>query len=173
MKNCKPIWWLPLLHRVLGWGVTMMGLWSAIALIFCVSPVAYEIWTGLTGDQEQDYWHIYVIISTSFFLLAACFIIAGGLIAGVFSGFYAPSTESLNPLRSQFFRSVCKDAFVGWLISTCVLTVTITSFLLFFSVSFSDDYGLALLIFLIVLFALSLYFSINRALRIAKEANRT
>ena len=168
MGNRESIWWLPLLRRVSGWGVTMMGLWSAIALIFCVFPVVYEIWTGFTGNQERDYWHIHDIVSTSFFLLAACFIISGGLIAGVFSGFYAPPTEFRNPLRSQFFRSVCKDAFVGWLISACILTVTITSFLLFFNVSFSDDYGLALLIFLIMLFAISLYFAINRALLAAK-----
>lgn len=143
----------------------MTTLWSVIAQIFCVLPVAYEISSRLTGNAEFNNSLIWSAISTSWFLLAACFIIAGGFIAGGLSGFYAPPTESQNPFHSQFFRSVCKDAFVGWLISTCVLTVAITSFLLFFGVSFSDDYILALLIFLIALFALSLWSAINRALR--------
>lgn len=147
----------------------MMALWSVIALIFCVLPVAYELCSGLTGNQETDILLIYFVIGKSWFLLAACFIIAGGFIAGGLSGFYAPPTESQKPLHSQFFKSVCKDTFVGWLISTCVLTVAITSFLLFFGVSFSDDYGLALLIFLIALFVLSSWHAINRALHLTKK----
>ena len=116
MKNVRePIWWLPLLRRMLVWGsivalsigVIVLVLKTALFSAFVYSGPLFPPDPGMTIMVREPTPLLSVVAASLQGTWLYCFF--GFLFAGII-GFYAPTTESNNPLESHFFRSTVLSA---------------------------------------------------------------
>lgn len=154
MKNREPIWWIPLLRRMLSWGALSS---FAVGAFFLVSSL-FVAFTATSDDPD---------ITIAFLVaLPTCGV---GCLIGLASGFFAPADEPRSPFQSQFFRGVVVNTLSFWLFSIGFLFLSAT----FFSIALEtwlmnfpweiSSYAVAT-----VLLVASLWRAINRALRAAK-----
>ena len=180
MKNREPIWWLPLLRRILGWGLVMAMLWFLVALLISALPLLTLYFPDtILGDDDNsggfpDFGKGFLIRDLQILVV---WLLGGfslcGFIAGSVAAFCALASETSDPLRSRFFRSVGTNSVVCWILLTFAALIAIGVSDAFFDILyFVYDWWMATLGFCFVLFALSLWRAINRALAAAEEATR-
>ena len=154
-RNREPIWWLPLLRRMLSWGA-LSGL--AVGAFFFVL-LLFVAFTATLGDPD---------ITIAFVVgVPACGV--GGII-GLASGFFAPVREPKSPFQSQFFRGVVTNSLEFWLFSSFFSLLTFGLISIFFEpwlIRFPWENSIYALE--TTLFIASLWRAINRALRATKE----
>ena len=92
-------------------------------------------------------------------------LLLAGFTLGATTGFYAPASESKNPLKSQFFRGVASQTLSFWAKVYSALSLT---FYFGFPYLGLEVPILAVLALCVVVFALSLWRAINRALGATK-----
>ena len=167
MRNARePIWWLPLLRRVLGWGLATSIMTGFLPFLVVAAMFG---WIEVGPYQDFSYmapsrWERVISVATISVLASSPFLLAG-LIVGTTTGFYAPATEAKNSLKSKFFRAVVAQTLLSWLFSFGILSQTFYYGFPYFGLGIPITVVLALAI---VLFALSLWRAINRALRAVK-----
>lgn len=148
-KAREPIWWIPLLRRVLGWGSTMALLWLLPTLLI----------TRLVAV----FLPIEITVLPLYFA-TFCF----GSITGAACAVCAPPTDFYNPFESPVFRTAGLDTFFylvgfGGLFNLAVDNSDVVSFIGRF---------VPILLFQTVLvgvlFVFCLWLSLTRALRSTK-----
>lgn len=164
MRNAREqIWWMALLRRILLWGAVMAFLWALPGSLLLAAPLMVKL---ATNDIHAGVGYLSVVkeIIIAVIVLSSCVPASLGLVAGIFSGFYVPAIEPINPFRSKFFHQVGWDTLLFFVASLFVAVPCVLFFLNF--VSFNVyPIGLALPL---ILFSLSLWRALNRALRAAK-----
>ena len=167
MKSARePIWWLPLLRRVVGWGLAT-ALIAGILPFLVVVTLLNLIILGPYQDAtyvEPSFWDT-IISDVAISFLVSSPLLLTGLILGAITGFYAPATEPKNLLKSKFFRAVAAQTSSAWAFSFGVLSLTFYYGFPYFDLKVPRFAVLALAI---ILFGLSLWRAINRALDAVK-----
>lgn len=172
-KQREPIWWLPLLRRVALWGITMTLLWDFVALMLLTLPLAALLYPDtILGADNSSSLPInnrdltILLLQMLIFLLLGAFSLCG-LITGTVSGLCAPTSESVHPLRSRFFRTVGIHTVIAWILSSFVAGVGITTIFGGFFY-FGAYWYLVILALWFGLFGLGLWRALNRALAATK-----
>ncbi len=159
----ETIWWLPLLRRMAMWSLVTTIPWGLILMLFLILPwIFVTLWATpqMSGARVRE--------SVSILLnLTPFFPYASGFIVGLTTGFYAPAKQSPNPFFSPFYLDVTGETLVALLPSAFVGLITMKMLLAFVSLNALEE--AAIFIFgYCVMFALSLWRAINRALRETK-----
>lgn len=166
MNAREPVWWIPLLRRVLLWGA--LGALVAGAVAFLILEAGLNLWVELPpvgmslGELVLKIARISATYATVFAFLGA---VIGAVIA-----FYAPASEPRNGFKSSFLRFVVVDASKFWALSCLVV---LPGFLLLWPVVYvyfnPDLFQTIILVLMSLLLVLSLWRAINRAMRLAKQ----
>ena len=168
MKNVRqPIWWIPLARRVVGWGATISAMAGMLPLLVVAIILSVVDFGPIQFDADYVAPSLIEKLLTSALIataVASPFLI-GGFALGATAGFYAPATEPTKPLKSRFFRGVASQTLGFW--SYVYPTLSLTFYFGF------PYFGLevpmvAVLTLCVVVFALSLWRALNRALRATK-----
>ncbi len=174
MKSARePIWWLPITRRIVRWGAVMAFLVNLLPLLI-VACFAYSgAFRNTVLPPDTPLWDG-VVMSLFFAGVFTCPFALAGAIIGWASGFWAPSGEPTNSLKSSFLRVATAQTLGVWAVA-CVFVGAglFCAYLLFFNrppLYWRLTLLLTCFIFAIpfVLFALSLWRAINFALRVAK-----
>ena len=170
MKNREPIWWIPLLRRVLLWGV-VAGLGAGVTAFFVVGAVLVfvaQLPTAGNGLAEVTLKIARISLNS-----AAEYAITG-VVVGVVIAFYAPASESGNCWKSAFFRNVLTQTIKFWVLSCLVVWFGIY-WLVYFFYSFINPDWLQIANFSLVriLLALSLWRAINLVLCASKVTHNS
>lgn len=188
MENSEQrLWWLPLARRMMGWGLAMACMWGwfpflfggEIGLLLLLRP---EIFEGEDSSIEESLGPVVLVLAFIIPLAITCLWAIGGAITGIFTAYFAPTTEPKNPLKSPFFRSVGRQTFWFWLGSSIG-----SSFCYFLFVQLMGELGVldrlvrqgiwhlsygVYLASLVASPALSLWCALNRALAASKTDAR-
>lgn len=161
MKPHEPIWWVPLLRRVLRWGATS-ALLVILPVLLVVLPSVLLIGANESNTAMQS---IAAVLYTSGLLSLGAFVV------GAFSGLCAPASEPKNPLRSRFFGQVAGETFVFFVGLSCAGAPMVGIVLVFLEevarLPLPREEMLSNMAVTLV-FSLSLSLAISRALRAAK-----
>ena len=163
----EPIWWLPLLRRVVIWGLVTMVSWGFLLMILLSAPLLIvSVWAmpQVGGDPLQERAKEWMGLTT---LLSPYLC---GFVVGASSGFYAPPTDASNPFFSRFNLDVTGETLISTLVSVFVLGVSVRILLQFTTLN-SVEEALIVIPGFFVLFALSLWRTLNRALDNTKKTN--
>ncbi len=165
MKPREPIWWLPLLRRVLGWGA-LTGL-AAGAVAFLVVEAELSLAVPLppvgisVGELALKIARISAAHAASLALL--------GAFAGAVTALYAPTSEPQNGFKSAFLSAVAMDALKFWALSCLVMWVgLLLLYPLFYSSVRPDFLQTSNFVLTRILLAFSLWRALNRALAATK-----
>ncbi len=185
MENARePVWWLPLLRRIVGWGIITAALLGFFPLIaFTVFIFNFDFGLPMTGPNLP----IEVVISKwqnlseslQIALIATWPFWMFGLTIGAISGFYAPIKETGSPLKSRFLRAVAVQTLLWWTIALASIAVgiflvgkifqpLIRSF--YASIHFDIPWIPLIILVCISSFSFSLWRAINITLRMTENA---
>ena len=165
MKTREPIWWVPLVWRMLGWGAGLAVTWGTAA--FLVFEAGLSFWAHLPpmGMTLAD---LALKIARASIISAVPYAILGALVGAV-TAFCAPPNEPQHPLKSEFLRVVIAQTLKFWALSCIVIWIGLAVLIsLFYAlVSFG---ALQIVNFTLVRAALglSLWLALTRALRATK-----
>ena len=174
------VWWLPLARRVVGWGAAGALLWGFVAFaVACALFLGVLLWetahfvSARDESDRYDSWFWAAMLYGTFIVGLAGSLL--GLLVGIVAGFCAPPVDVKMPHKSPFFRSVNRQTFWFWFITS---TAGVPSFsaLIYFGINpllsqngaFAVGCGLA---FSGLLFGLGLWRAVNRALHAATPSN--
>ena len=175
MRNARePIWWLPLLRRIVRWGAVTAIIVNALPL-FIVACFAYAgaFRSTVVLSPDDSLW-IDVVVCLFFASVVTLPFAVMGAVIGWTSGFYAPPSEPVSPFKSKFSRIVTTQTLGVWMVA-CVFIIAgfASSNIIFFNLPFYFDqlspnqiYGAFGISFFV--FALSLWLATNRALAATK-----
>lgn len=106
----------PLVRRMVGWGLVMAFLWGWFPILFGGELGLLDLlWPDPPNPEEFDASNgPFFVIDFTIPLVASCAWTVGGAVTGILAGYFAPSAEPRNPLKSPFFRLVGRETFWTW-----------------------------------------------------------
>lgn len=171
MKNARePIWWLPLLRRVLVWsalsGLCVSAFFFVLSLSFILLFDSGNFY-GLQREGALGYF-VNTAAQMTLFVGAPAFIL--GSIMGCLAGLCAPPHEPASLFISLFFRRILIGTLAIWFFALLIFGLLATFVIIAFEPWAEELLSSEILLFgtAFVLFVLSLWRATNRALAAAK-----